>query len=219
MRLGILGGTFNPLHLAHLRLAETARECCALDRLLFIPAADPPHKPLADGVAFSHRLAMVAAAIADRPEFAVSDLEERRGGKSYSVLTLEALRRERPEAELFFLVGLDSFRDIASWWHYRRLFELAHLVVAPRPGIPLGTSLADLLPVAARGDFCYDPTTCALLHRSGNRVLLLPETLLDISSTRLRQLVREGRSIRYLVPSPVADYITRHGLYRGPERP
>lgn len=218
MRLGILGGTFNPIHFAHLRMAEVAREQCALERVLFIPAADPPHKPLAGNVAFSHRLAMVEAAIAGVPAFAATDLEARRPGKSYSVLTLEALRREQPETEFFFIIGLDSFRDLASWWNYRRLFELAHLVVAPRPGIAAEADPAGFLPVAVRSEFCYDGAKKALWHTSGHAVLLLEETFPDISSTRLRRLLADGRSVRYLLPPAVEQYITHHGLYRGPER-
>jgi len=217
MRTGILGGTFNPIHLAHLRIAEEVRETCALDRIMFIPAAMPPHKDVAEDVPFARRLAMVQLAVADNRHFAVSALEGEREGKSYSVHTLEILRRENPGDEFFFIIGMDSFRDITSWREYRRLFELAHIVVAARPGIPDGGS-PDLLPVAIRDDFCYDDAAQKLRHRSGNSVIFLTETRLDISSTRIRRLVAEGRSIRYLVPAPVENYIARHGFYRGQER-
>lgn len=217
MRIGILGGTFNPIHLAHLRIAEEVREVCALDRILFIPAALPPHKNVAEDVPFAHRLAMVELAVSDNRHFGVSDLEGKREGKSYSVHTLEILRRENPANEYFFIVGMDSFRDITSWKEYRRLFALAHIVVAARPGSSGGDSL-DLLPVAIRADFCYDDAAKTLRHRSGTSVIFLSETRLDISSTRIRRLVAEGRSIRYIVPAPVEDYIIRHGFYRGQER-
>jgi nicotinate-nucleotide adenylyltransferase len=217
MKLGILGGTFNPIHLAHLRIAEEVREACALDRVLFIPAAVPPHKPLAGDIPFAQRLAMVEAAIADHPAFAVSDIENRRPGKSYSVHTLEALRREHPTAELFFIIGLDSFRDLSTWREYQRLFELTHLVVAARPGVAEGDPKS-LLPIAIMKDFCYNRASNSLKHRSGNSIFFVEETLLDISSTRIRRMVATGRSIRYLVPAPVLDYIDRHGLYRGQER-
>jgi nicotinate-nucleotide adenylyltransferase len=217
MRIGILGGTFNPIHLAHLRIAEEVREACSLDRVIFIPAADPPHKPVAEEVPFAQRLAMVEAAIADNPAFAASDLESHRTGKSYSVHTLEILRRDQPDQELFFIIGMDSFRDIGSWREYRRLFPLAHIVVAARPGISSDDPQA-LLPVAIRGDFCYDVQSKTLLHRSGNRVIFLEETLLDISSTRIRRLAADGRSIRYLVTPAVEEYVSTHGLYRDQER-
>lgn len=218
MRTGILGGTFNPIHIAHLRIAEEVRETCALDRVLFIPAAAPPHKSVAEEVPFSRRLAMVEAAIADNPAFFASDLESRRTGKSYSVHTLQILRREEPGDELFFIIGMDSFCDIASWKEYPRLFDLAHIVVAARPGSVAKEPPQNLLPVAIRKDFCYDTASKSLRHRSGTRVIFLEETFLDISSTRIRRLAAEGRSVRYLVPPAVEAYISSHGLYRGQER-
>jgi nicotinate-nucleotide adenylyltransferase len=212
MKTGILGGTFNPIHLAHLRIAEEVREACALDEVLFIPAASPPHKAVAGDILFAHRLAMVTAAIADNPRFRVSDLEARRSGKSFSVDTLEELRRSDPTGERFFIVGLDSFRDIATWKNFPRLFELAHLVVTARPGVELPDPLA-ALPVAARAEFCYDGGLKKLRHRSGNTVIFLEETRLDISSTLIRRKVAAGESIRYLVPPVVAAYIAEHNLY------
>ena len=213
MKTGILGGTFNPIHIAHLRIAEEVREACALDEVVFIPAAIPPHKPGPEAAPFADRLAMVQAAIADNPHFRVSDLESRRSGKSFSVDTLAILREADPDGERYFIVGLDSFRDITSWKEYLRLFELAHLVVTARPGVELPDPLA-VLPVAARSDFCYDDQLKKLRHRSGNEVIFLEETRLDISSTLIRCKVAAGESIRYLVPPPVADYIDSHGLYR-----
>ena len=215
MKTGILGGTFNPVHLAHLRIAEEVREACALDAVLFMPAAAPPHKAVAGAISFAHRLAMIEAAIADNPGFRASDLEARRSGKSFSVDTLALLHRADPGGERYFIVGLDSFRDIATWKDYARLFELAHLVVTARPGVELPDPLA-ALPVAVRSDFCYDGQLKKLRHRSGNAVIFLEETRLDISSTLIRRKVALGESIRYLVPPAVADYIVAHGLYRTP---
>jgi len=216
MKVGIFGGTFNPIHLAHLRVAEEVRESCCLDRVLFVPAADPPHKDVAEQVSFAQRLEMVEAAIADNPQFVVSDLEGRRSGKSYSVHTLEILSREHPEDEYWFIMGLDSFRDLTSWHEWRRLFELAHLVVMRRPGVYSGLP-QELLPVAIRGEFCYDCEPGSLRHRSGKTVLFLTETDLDISSTRLRKMVAAGQSIRYLVTPPVGAYIEQQALYQGQE--
>jgi nicotinate-nucleotide adenylyltransferase len=110
MKTGILGGTFNPIHLAHLRIAEEVRLACGLDRVLFMPAATPPHKPLADDIPFAHRYAMVEAAVADNPYFSGCDLEAQRPGKSYSVATLEILHDQFPEDEFYFIIGMDS------WW-------------------------------------------------------------------------------------------------------
>ena len=217
-RLGIFGGAFNPVHLAHLRLAEEAREHCQLDQVLFLPTADPPHKTLPDeSPSFAHRLAMVAAAIAGNPAFSVSDLEGTRPGKNYSVKILERLRSLYLHCDFFFIIGMDSFRDLAVWHDYRRLFDLTNLVVTRRPGVNHG-DLLDLLPVAIRPEFCYDSTGKMLMHASGTRIIFLEETYLDISSTYIRQLLLSGRSVRYLLPTPVADYIEQHALYRGRER-
>jgi len=216
MKIGILGGTFNPIHLAHLRIAEEVREASALDQVLFLPTADPPHKVVAAQVGFTRRLEMVAAAIADHPDFEVSDLEARRSGKSYSVDTLEILSDEHPENSYTFIMGLDSFRDLSSWHQWPRLFELSDLVVVSRPGVAVEAPL-ELLPVAIKDQFCYDCQPGLLRHRSGKTVLFLTETYLDISSTRLREMVAKRQSIRYLVPPAVEAYIEQHALYRGQE--
>lgn len=213
MRTGILGGTFNPIHLAHLRIAEEVQQACDLDRLLFVPAAEPPHKDVAGQVSFAHRLAMVKAAIRGYPTFQVSDLEIQRSGKSFSVDTLEILRKEDPHGERFFIIGLDSYRDIASWKDFTRIFSLSHLVVMTRPGVQLDDPL-EPLPVAAREDFCYDGVSEKIHHRSGNSLIFLKETYLDISSTRIRSLLNNRQSIRHLVAPGVADYIEEHGLYQ-----
>ena len=217
-RLGIFGGAFNPIHLAHLRLAEEAREHCQLDQVLFLPTADPPHKTLPDeSPSFAQRVAMVEAAIAGNPAFSVSDLEGKHPGKNYSVKILKRLHSLYPDGDFFFLIGMDSFRDLATWYDYRRLFALTNLVVTRRPGVERDDLLA-LLPVAIHPEFCYDSTGKILLHVSGNRVVFLEETYLDISSTYIRQLLSGGRSVRYLLPTPVAEYIEQHALYRGRER-
>lgn len=217
-RLGIFGGAFNPLHLAHLRLAEEARERCELDQVLFLPTADPPHKKMpVESPSFVHRLAMVSAAIAGNPAFSVSDLEGTCRGKNYSVKILERLRPLYPLYDFFFLIGMDSFRDLSTWYDYRRLFDLTNLVVTRRPGID-HEDLLERLPVAIRPEFCYDSTGKMLIHVRGSRVIFLEETYLDISSTYIRQLLLSGRSVRYLLPTPVANYIEQHALYRGRER-
>ncbi len=217
MKTGIIGGTFNPIHLAHLRIAEEVRLACGLDRVLFMPAAIPPHKSLADDIPFVHRYAMVEAAVADNPYFSACDLEARRPGKSYSVATLEILHTQFSEDEFYFIIGMDSYRAIDTWKDYSRLFQLTNLVVAARPGHAGDDPLA-LLPVVIRGQFCYDKQSNVLRHKSGNRVIFLQETFLDISSTRIRRQVAEHGSIRYLVPSVVDDYICRHTLYGFRER-
>jgi nicotinate-nucleotide adenylyltransferase len=212
MKTGILGGTFNPIHLAHLSIAEEVQRACGLDKILFIPAAEPPHKDVAGEVSFAHRLAMVEAAIRDYPAFQASDLETRRSGKSFSVDTLEILRQKDPHGERFFIIGLDSYRDIASWKDFAQLFNLSHVVVTTRPGVIVGNPL-EPLPVADHENFCYAEDTGKIRHKSGNQLIFLKETQLDISSTQIRNRVAKGQSIRHLVSPAVADYIEEHGLY------
>lgn len=213
MKTGILGGTFNPIHLAHLRIAEEVLQACELDRVLFIPAAEPPHKDIAGEVAFAHRLAMVEAAIKGSPCFQASDLEFRRSGKSFSVDTLEILRQEDPQGQRYFIIGLDSYRDIASWKDFARLFSLSHMVVTTRPGVVVNKPL-EPLPVAMHKDFCYDENVGNFRHKSGNYLIFMEETRLDISSTQIRERLKNGLSISSLVPAVVADYIKKHGLYQ-----
>lgn len=215
MKTGILGGTFNPIHLAHLRIAEEVEQACQLDRLMFIPAAEPPHKDVDGQVSFAHRLAMVKAAIRDCPKFQASDLEIRRTGKSFSVDTLEILRKDDSQGELYFIIGLDSYRDIASWKDFTRIFSLCHLVVMTRPGVDINDPLAPL-PVAVHQDFCYDKTAARMQHKSGNSVIFLKETCLDISSTKIRSMLADGQTVDHLITPAVANYINQHGLYQVP---
>lgn len=215
MRLGIFGGTFDPVHVAHLRCAEEARETLALDRVLFILAATPPHKRHRPIAPASHRLAMLRLALAGNRAFRVSAMELDRSGPSYSVDTLRRLRAELPAAtELVFLLGLDAFRDIHTWKEHRALLTLADFAVFARPGSRL-RSFRALLPVATRKDFCYGRDRQTLRHKSGSQVRFLDLTALDISASAIRERVTRAQSIRYLVPLPVERYIARHRLYRG----
>jgi nicotinate-nucleotide adenylyltransferase len=212
MKIGILGGTFNPIHLAHLRIAAEVRDRLSLDQIIFIPAATPPHKELDGDIDYADRRAMVTLAIAGEPAYAVSDIEERRGGRSYSVLTLAELQTLHPADELFFIIGSDSFLEIATWYRATELFTLSNIVVVERPRAKLIDLLA-ALPVAMRSDFCYDSVAMCLTHRSGFSVYYLPGTPLAISSSEIRRLVRTGQSIRHLVPDAVARYISDKRIY------
>lgn len=211
-RLGVFGGTFDPIHLGHLRCAEEAREQLGLTRVLFIPAADPPHKSRRMTPP-AQRLAMVRLAVAGNAAFAASDMELRRPGPSYSVDTLRILQARDPSARLTLLLGLDAFREIGTWHEYRALFGLADLAVWTRPGPRLGAPRA-LLPVAARRDFCYGSIRSELIHHTGNRIRFLTVTALDISASAIRQRAQRGRSVRYLVTPAVERYLIREGLYR-----
>jgi len=212
-RVGILGGTFDPIHLGHLRMAECLRESFSLDRFLFIPAATPPHKPGRRITPGEIRLAMIGAAVAEHDAFEACDLELARGGLSYSVETLEVLReRFGPDADLHFVMGSDQFAEIETWKEWRRLFTLAHVIVVARPH---DTRVARVLPVETEGSFCYDPAADSFRHTSGMNVFFRDVGALPISSTGIRALALAGHSIRYLVPESVRELIARHGLYLG----
>lgn len=212
MKIGILGGTFNPIHNAHLRIAEEARDNFGLDRVMFIPAATPPHKPAIGELSFRDRYEMVRLAVADNEQFSVSDMEAVRGGRSYSVDTLRELRQQYADDELYFIVGGDSFQDISTWREYGTIFGLCNVIAVQRPGATF-ESLAKALPVAIAHEFCYNEPAKMMSHSSGCGVFALHGVLLDISSSEIRALTQRGRSIRYLVPPAVEQYIKEHSLY------
>ena len=212
MKVGILGGTFNPIHYGHLRIAEEVRDRFALDRVLFVPAATPPHKPLAGNLSFAQRASLVERAIAGNPAFALSDIEGRRGGTSWLIDTLREFRVANPGDEFFFIMGSDSFVEIGTWHEYQSIFYCASLIVVGRPGFA-GISLPEVLPVAIAGQFCYDAAANRLTHSSGTTVSYMDGVPLAISSSSIRGLVRCGRSVRYLVPDSVERYFKDHTLY------
>lgn len=187
MRVGLFGGTFDPPHMGHLIVASDAFEALELDRLLFIPSAQPPHKQDQVTATAEQRVEMVRAAIAGDPRFALDDLEVRRRGTSYSVDTLRAIRERDPEAELFFLLGVDQMRALHTWREPDEVARLAHLAVMTRDGE---------LP---------DPDT-RFRHRT------VHVTRVDISATEIRARLRTGRSVRYMVPEAVRGMVEK--LYR-----
>ncbi len=197
-RTAVFGGSFNPIHYGHLLLADEVVEALALDRVLFVPAAVPPHKSPAYLAPAEDRYEMVNLATAGHPTFAVSDVELRRAGPSYTVDTLTALGI--PRDELFLIVGSETFLDFLTWREPRRIAELARLVVVPRVGS------------------VFDPASAAVqkvVREIGQEPLVVRATSLPISASDLRRRVREGRSIAYRVPDPVAAYIHARHLYRG----
>jgi len=212
VNVGVLGGTFNPIHLAHLRLAEEMREALALERVLLIPAGDPPLKR--HGVAPAEkRLEMVRRATAENPALEVCDLEVRRTGPSYSVDTLAELRMRLPAAALWFIVGADTLPELEAWREPERLFSLASFAVATRPGH--AQALRELLPAPLARAFRDGPR--GLVHSSGNELRAIPFTPLAISASDIRQRVARGASIRYLVPDEVIEYMQKQSLYREKE--
>ncbi len=211
MKVGLLGGTFNPIHFGHLHIAEEVMQVCRLDEVWFLPTCSPPHKELAEGVSFADRLAMVELAVKGHPHFKANAVEGERGGFSYSVDTLQLLRARHPEHEFYFIMGFDSFQELGLWKNYARLFALAHIVVAARPGF--GGTLGDFLPVAIADRFCYDADFKKMQCDTGFSLIPVSHTSRDISSTAVRQLLAETRSAEGLVPENVVHYINAHGLY------
>jgi len=215
MRIGLFGGTFDPIHWGHLRSAEEVGETFGLDRIFFIPAAIPPHKRGQTATPARDRLQMVRLAVAGNPRFSVSTVEIARTGVSYSIDTIRefAAQKRRGDA-LFFIIGLDAFREIGSWKNFAELFPLCNFIVTSRPGSkerdPLrGTG------VAVKRLFCYDFKQKNYRHRSGTRIFFIELTDIAISASEVRALVSRGKSIRYLVPPTVEKYIKKRGLYRG----
>jgi len=207
-----MGGTFNPVHNAHLRIAGQARIACKLDRVIFIPAADPPHKKLAGDVPFALRCRMVRLAIDGNLFFELSELEGERSGKSYSIDTLRIIREQMPNDELFFIIGGDSFLELGLWHRYADIFRSCNLIVFERPGCIIEDP-PGALPVAIRGEFSYDTGSRRLLHDSGHVVHFVPDDPQDISSTEIRRLSAAGMNIDNLVPPAVAAYISQQRIY------
>lgn len=212
MRVGLLGGSFNPIHNAHLRIAEESRVACCLDRVIFIPAADPPHKALAGDVPFAVRCRMVGLAISPCTAFELSTIEGERAGKSYSIDTIQAFRRRFPADELFFIIGGDSFKEIGLWHSFATIFRTCSLIVVERPGHEIPDRLGTL-PKAIKGEFQHVEESRSLLHQSGHAVHFVQGTPQYISSTEIRRLIATGDSITHLVPPDVAAYISQQRIY------
>lgn len=213
--LGLLGGTFDPVHFAHLRLAEEACETLDLAQVALIPAGTPPHRD-APGSSAEHRLAMVEQAVTGNPRLRCEDLEVRATGRSYTVLTLERLReREGTGRALVLILGADAFAGLPDWHRCEELLGLAHIAVANRPGHD--RQWLQAMP-SRLARLCGDRVThepAALLTSPAGAIVPFDMTPLSISATHIRNLVAHGRSPRYLLPDSVVDYIGRHFLYRG----
>jgi len=200
--VGVFGGSFNPIHFGHLLLADDICEALRLDRILFVPAAQPPHKPASELATVEHRYRMTALAVHEHPRFAVSDIELRRSGPSYTVDTLTALA---PEGELFLLIGSETFLDLLSWREPRQVARLARLVVVPRTGAEFDPDAPAAQKVLAElGLGAFGAPDGPILHRAAS---------LPISGSDLRRRAREGRSLAYRMPEAVAAYIRAHSLY------
>lgn len=212
-RLGILGGTFDPIHYGHLRLAEEVGESLDLEHVYLIPAALPPHKGQKKVSPFHHRLEMTKMASAESPRLKVLDLEAKREGFSYSIETLKIFHGlYQPDLDLHFVLGMDAFLEIETWKDFRNLFNYAHFVVIQRPGFP-SDILESFLPTLGVRFEKRGPAN-RFTAPSGYEVIPTEATLMDISSTKIREKVAAGKSIRFLVPEAVRSYIRDNGLYR-----
>jgi nicotinate-nucleotide adenylyltransferase len=214
--IGLFGGTFDPIHLGHLRAAAEVRRRARLDRILFIPSFLPPHKKSGAVASASDRLRMVELACRGRKGIEASPVEVEAGEKSYSILTLRKLRALSPAARLFFILGVDAFLDIGTWREYQRVLQECFFIVMGRPGFELDRA-RDVLNGKLRDSIG------PLVTREGaggplpprTRIFLLPIRALDISSTAIRERIRRGETLDGLVPGAVDAYIREHQLYRG----
>lgn len=187
LKVGILGGTFNPPHLGHLIIAEQVRSTLALDRILFLPTAIPPHQSGKSTLAANHRVNMLQLALQDNDEFVVSTIETDQGGKNYTIDTIKKLQESYPTVDFYFIIGADMVEDLPNWHQVDQLVKMVPLVAVKRPGYSLESEFPLL-------------------------VVDVPE--IAISSSELRQMVAKGQSIRYLVPADVRFYIEQEGLYQ-----
>jgi nicotinate-nucleotide adenylyltransferase len=199
LRVGLLGGTFDPPHIGHLILGEYAADALDLTHLLYIPAADPPHKQDEQKTPVEHRLAMLELALIDNPRFEISRVDVDRAGPHYSLDTVQIVQSQYPDAELYFVMGGDSLRDLPTWHRPAEFIRRCKLAVMGRPG-------AEARPDMHEG----------ILPGLAERVVMIDSPLIEISSTEIVQRVSEGRSVRYLLPDTVLAYIQQHNLYTKP---
>ena len=188
MKIGILGGTFNPIHVGHLILAEEAREKLLLDKIIFVPAATPPHKDISNIAKAQNRFEMLKLALKDNGHFSVSDIEIKRQGRSYTIDTLREFKKLYPKNELYFIIGSDLLKYLDEWKDLGEIIKMVKFIVATRPGYPLEKIPSYISTLAIRA--------------------------VDISAFEIRNAIKENKSFRYLVPARVFDYINKRKLYK-----
>lgn len=214
MKWGLFGGTFDPIHCGHLRAAQELITLLNLDRVIFIPASEPPHKTACVITPFEHRLQMLRLAIEDNNQFSLSDVESLRPGKSYSIDTVRHfLDSHDGSLELYFITGQDAFDAITTWHKWEELLPLCHFAVMTRPGFE-NKGLAHILPQDVAARFVYDQEKDLFKDPRGGSVLFRKTTFLDISSSDIRERLHQGQSIRYLTLDTVIRYIETNRLYR-----
>jgi nicotinate-nucleotide adenylyltransferase len=219
MKLGLLGGSFNPVHDGHLAIARHTREALELDQILFIPTGHPPHKPNGGLAPAQDRYEMVRLAIAPDSAFTISDVEIRRPGKSYSIDTIRQLQQEYgPHIQLFFLIGLDAFLDFPSWRDPRTLLELCSFVVLSRPGLSFRSlstvSLLPPIPYPSLADLDAGRVFRIEAQIGGQRLICLKQPPCPISASDIRARIRQGLPVANLLPPLVESYILQHHLYQ-----
>ena len=193
MKLGIFGGTFNPVHYGHLINAEILRSDYSLDKIIFVPAKFPVHKKLDDRISAKERCNMVELAINDNRSLELSTIEIDKDSPSYTIITINELLREFSPSELFLIIGSDSFNEIDTWKEYRKILQMVSVIVMKRPG-----------DASCRED----------LFVNSKNIIIAENPLIDISSTCIRKRIRENKSVKYLVPHNVLSYINNRGLYK-----
>lgn len=219
-RIGILGGTFNPVHTGHLRIAEEVRERMELKKVFFIPSYIPPHKS-ESGIADSrHRAEMVRLAVADNPFFEISTIEIERRGKSYTIDTIEQFKKEYDE-KIYLISGIDTFEEFSTWHRVDRLIRSCNVIVTSRPGFN-SEKLEKILSETITADYpeikftAEKKDSSSAVYRIGTsdyRLYALSSILLDISATKIRELLKSGKSLKYLVPAEVEKYLVREKIY------
>jgi nicotinate-nucleotide adenylyltransferase len=188
MKIGILGGTFNPIHIGHLILAEEAREKLGLDKVIFVPAYQPPHKDNSDIAQAGARFTMIKLAIKGNKNFEVSDIEIKRNGRSYTIDTIKEFKLKYPKDDLYFIIGSDLLKYLNDWKDLGEIIKMVKFIVATRPGYPL--------------------------EKIPSYIKTIPIRAVDVSGFEVRECIEENKSFRYLVPEAVCDYISRKGLYK-----
>ena len=214
MKWGLFGGTFDPIHFGHLRSAEEIMEIFQLNRIIFVPSSRPPHKLEAEITSFYHREQMVRMSIEGNVNFSFSEVENLRAGKSYSVETVEyILSKYMENLELYFIVGQDAFEAVTTWKEWEKLLLLCNFAVMTRPGYK-NKGLDNILTKEFAAQFVYDKQVDGFKGPTGHAIYFRNTTFLDISSSRIRTMAKTGKSVRYLAPDNVRQYIAKNSLYK-----
>jgi nicotinate-nucleotide adenylyltransferase len=220
MRIGLFGGTFNPVHHGHLRAAKEVCEGFSLEKLYFIPSALPPHKDIQEVVSVVDRLEMTRLAVAGNPEFILSEVELKRPGLSYTIDTVRHFKKNlNTRAELFLVMGADAFLDIDTWKSFKQLFRILPMIIMTRP-LPDGRSnglewknMTTFIKDKISPSYQFSEKDGCYRHDRHHPVYRFNISMLDISGTKIRKLIKQGRSIRFLVPENVETYIQERGIY------